>query len=49
VLVPALMHRLGPANWWYPQWLERITPRVSVEPADGPADPEAEERSPALV
>jgi putative drug exporter of the RND superfamily len=49
VLVPALMHRLGAANWWYPHWLERITPRVSVEPADGPADPDAEERAPALV
>ena len=22
VLVPALMHRLGNANWWFPTWLE---------------------------
>jgi RND superfamily putative drug exporter len=34
VLVPALMHVVGPANWWYPRWLNRITPHVSVEPAD---------------
>jgi len=34
VLVPALMHVLGKANWWYPRWLERITPHVSVEPSD---------------
>jgi RND superfamily putative drug exporter len=32
VLVPALMHALGNWNWYYPGWLERITPRVSVEP-----------------
>jgi len=34
ILVPALMHLVGKANWWYPRWLDRITPRVSVEPAD---------------
>jgi RND superfamily putative drug exporter len=41
VLVPAVMHRVGNANWWYPRWLERLTPRVSVEPPDD-AVPEAE-------
>jgi putative drug exporter of the RND superfamily len=34
VLVPALMHALGRSNWYYPRWLDRITPQVSVEPAD---------------
>jgi RND superfamily putative drug exporter len=34
VLVPALMHLLGDANWRYPAWLDRITPQVSIEPAD---------------
>jgi RND superfamily putative drug exporter len=34
VLVPAAMHVIGSANWYYPKWLERITPHVSVEPAD---------------
>ncbi|MFD8421685.1 MMPL family transporter [Streptomyces sp. NPDC059466] len=33
VLVPALMHLLGRANWWLPAWLERILPRVSIEGA----------------
>jgi RND superfamily putative drug exporter len=33
VLVPATMELLGRANWWYPRWLARATPRVSVEPA----------------
>jgi RND superfamily putative drug exporter len=35
VLVPALMHQFGKANWYFPKWLDRITPRVSVEPDDG--------------
>jgi RND superfamily putative drug exporter len=34
VLVPALMHLFGRANWYFPKWLDRITPRVSVEPAE---------------
>ncbi|MDX3660009.1 MMPL family transporter [Streptomyces sp. ID05-26A] len=33
VLVPALMHMLGPANWWLPGWLDRILPRLSIEGA----------------
>ncbi|MFB6438143.1 MMPL family transporter [Streptomyces sp. NPDC056411] len=41
LLVPALMHMLGGANWWLPSWLDRWLPRVSIEPppeTDG-ADP----------
>jgi RND superfamily putative drug exporter len=38
VLVPAVMHRLGAKNWWYPRWAERITPRVSIEGAPAPTD-----------
>ncbi|ABW13043.1 MMPL domain protein [Parafrankia sp. EAN1pec] len=34
MLVPSLMHIVGKANWYLPKWLDRITPRVSVEPAD---------------
>jgi RND superfamily putative drug exporter len=34
VLVPSLMHVFGKANWYFPKWLDRITPQVSVEPAD---------------
>jgi RND superfamily putative drug exporter len=41
ILVPALMHVIGPANWWLPGWLDRILPQVHVEPDDittaGPA------------
>jgi RND superfamily putative drug exporter len=37
VLVPAVMHLLGDANWRLPRWLDRVLPRVAVEPADAPA------------
>jgi putative drug exporter of the RND superfamily len=36
VLVPAVMHVFGTANWWLPGWLDRILPHLSVEPADEP-------------
>jgi putative drug exporter of the RND superfamily len=32
VLVPAVMHLFGPANWWLPRWLDAILPHVSFEP-----------------
>jgi RND superfamily putative drug exporter len=44
VLVPALMHMLGPANWWLPGWLDRLVPHVSVEPADPSATPRPQPR-----
>ncbi|MER5439624.1 MMPL family transporter [Streptomyces sp. NPDC002790] len=34
LLVPALMHMLGGANWWLPTWLERRLPRLSIEPPE---------------
>ncbi len=34
VLVPALMSMLGKANWWLPGWLDRILPRVQIEPSE---------------
>ena len=51
VLVPAVMHRLGARNWWYPRWAERITPRVSIEgaAAPAPAEPEVGELEPSAV
>jgi len=33
VLVPAVMQLLGKWNWWIPNWLERILPRIDVEGA----------------
>ncbi|MFF9221368.1 MMPL family transporter [Streptomyces viridosporus] len=34
LLVPALMHLLGGANWWLPRSLDRILPRISIEPPE---------------
>ncbi|MFF5974588.1 MMPL family transporter [Streptomyces sp. NPDC012769] len=31
LLVPALMHMLGGANWWLPRALDRVLPRISIE------------------
>ena len=31
VLVPAVMQLLGKRNWWIPDWLERMLPRLDVE------------------
>jgi RND superfamily putative drug exporter len=35
VLVPALMHIAGRANWWLPAWLDRLLPHVNVDARDG--------------
>jgi RND superfamily putative drug exporter len=40
ILVPSLMHTIGKANWFFPKWLDKITPRVSVEASDGSWTPE---------
>ncbi|KAB1985627.1 MMPL family transporter [Streptomyces triticiradicis] len=34
LLVPALMHMLGSANWWLPRALDKRLPRISIEPPE---------------
>ncbi|MEU9312495.1 MMPL family transporter [Streptomyces sp. NPDC048256] len=34
LLVPALMHLLGSANWWLPRRIDRHLPRISIEPPE---------------
>ena len=34
LIVPALMHLIGPANWWLPRRLDRALPHLSVEPPE---------------
>jgi len=34
VLVPSLMHVLGPRNWWLPKWLDRWLPTLHIEAED---------------
>ena len=36
VLVPAVMQLLGRATWWIPGWLDRLLPKLDVEPATPP-------------
>ncbi len=42
ILVPAIMQIFGTRAWWFPAWLGRILPRLSVEPSDEQLQPEAE-------
>ena len=42
VLVPAIMQLLGARAWWFPDWLDRILPRLHVEPAEGDPSPTGE-------
>ena len=59
VLVPATMKLMGDANWWIPEWLDRLLPTVDIEgetglPAaemrtEGYAAPVADDPEPALV
>src|SRR5262249_1947118 len=39
ILVPALMHLFGRANWWLPGWISRGLPHISIEPAAEPTAP----------
>ncbi|MCW2912096.1 MAG: hypothetical protein JWN52_164 [Actinomycetia bacterium] len=47
ILVPAMMHVFGSANWWLPTWLDKRLPHLSVEPPEEPVP--AEPREPALL
>ena len=42
VLVPAVMQLIGERAWWLPSWLDRILPRLHVEPAEGNPAPTGE-------
>jgi putative drug exporter of the RND superfamily len=35
-IVPSLMFLYGRANWWFPSWLDRVLPRLSVDPKHRP-------------
>jgi RND superfamily putative drug exporter len=42
VLVPSLMQLFGRRAWWLPDWLDRILPRLHVEPSEGDPAPTGE-------
>jgi putative drug exporter of the RND superfamily len=39
VLVPAVMQLFGTRAWWLPSWLDRILPRLHVEPTEHDSAP----------
>jgi RND superfamily putative drug exporter len=41
VLVPAVMHLFGNANWWLPRWLDRSLPHLAIEPPEETPAPSA--------
>jgi RND superfamily putative drug exporter len=41
ILVPALMHIFGDANWWLPRWLDRRLPHLAIEPPEEAPAPSA--------
>ncbi|MEU6757297.1 MMPL family transporter [Streptomyces sp. NPDC046685] len=49
LLVPALMHMLGGANWWLPAWLDRRLPRISIEPPENLAHAKLPAQRPGLT
>ena len=42
VLVPAIMQLLGRRAWYFPAGLDRLLPRLHVEPAEGDPSPTGE-------
>jgi RND superfamily putative drug exporter len=49
VLVPALMHIAGPANWWLPRWLDRLLPRLNIEGPDAAPQASTAGSAPTMV
>jgi RND superfamily putative drug exporter len=47
VVVPATMELLGHRNWWFPRWLDRLVPRVDIEPGRSAGEPIPVEPSPS--
>jgi putative drug exporter of the RND superfamily len=47
MLVPSLMHLFGRSNWFFPRWLEKVTPRVSVEAPEEQEDVVAQPGGPS--
>jgi RND superfamily putative drug exporter len=46
VLVPSTMKLMGDANWWVPQWLDKLLPNVHLEGEGGLPPEEFEDGAP---
>jgi RND superfamily putative drug exporter len=55
ILVPATMKLMGDANWWLPNWLDRLMPTIDMEGETSLPDVDvvvpqaADDREPVLV
>jgi RND superfamily putative drug exporter len=51
LLLPAVMHLVGPAMWWMPAWLDKRLPHLNIEPPEAAAELPApdDEREPVTV
>jgi RND superfamily putative drug exporter len=46
-VVPSVMFMFGKSNWWFPRWLDRITPNIGLEdPEELTAELDPEEAVP---
>ncbi|MBV9041055.1 MAG: MMPL family transporter [Acidimicrobiia bacterium] len=48
-VVPSVMLALGNRNWWFPEWLDRVLPRLAVEPPELLAEPEGDDLGPPIL
>jgi RND superfamily putative drug exporter len=48
-VVPAIMLAVGRANWWFPESLDRVLPRLAVEPLEIPDEPEGDDLGPPVL
>jgi RND superfamily putative drug exporter len=46
LLVPAIMHLIGPSNWSMPAWIDRILPNLSVDAEEPTVDAGAKQALP---
>ena len=49
VLVPASMRLMGDANWWLPNWLDRLIPSLDIEGESRLPAPEFEDGPPTIT
>lgn len=49
ILVPATMKLMGDANWWLPNWLDRLLPTIDMESEDGLPDADSSDRPDPLT
>ncbi len=48
-VVPSVMLAVGRANWWFPKSVDRVLPRLAVEPPELPAEPTGDDLGPPVL